>query len=260
MKQYIPGDVLLYTNLLELYCTNMVDEEYRENVCEFMCLDTMEQRFRDTRVLFCEHQGKQAEWERIILAPAKWDCNGKLEKVVFAVLNITEQKQREEKMQYKIEHDELTGTLSRTAFNRATEILENSEEPFAFVLLDIDKFKTINDTYGHDVGDAVLSCLVSVLNRKIGLSGRLFRLGGDEFAIIMNRLTLEQADYVKQLIEAVNVLTTSGVDGLPEFSISAGVTFSDRGYHEMLYRNADQALYYTKETGRRGCTVFEDIK
>ena len=213
-----------------------------------------------------EVQGSST-WFRLELTVVSLDENGHLSRFVVQVKDITKMKQEEKKyqrtikkMQYKIEHDELTGTLSRAAFNGYIEELEDSEEPFAFVLLDIDKFKTINDTYGHDVGDAVLSCLTSVLNREIGTSGRLFRLGGDEFAIIMNRLTPEKADSVKQLIEAVNVLITSGVDGLPGFSISAGVTFSDSGYQEILYRNADQALYHTKETMRRGCTVFEELK
>ena len=123
--------------------------------------------------------------------------------------------------------------------------------------MDIDKFKSINDTYGHDVGDKVLIRLVTVLNENMRTSDKIFRLGGDEFAILMNPLTVAQAEGVKRIVENVNNTIMSGLDGLPAFSVSAGVTFSVMGYDDTLYHNADKALYRTKETTRRGCTVFE---
>ena len=163
-------------------------------------------------------------------------------------------------MQFKMEHDELTGALNRTAFSRVTKLLEGSVTPFALVLLDIDKFKSINDTYGHDVGDQVLSGLVSVLNEEMRAVDKVFRLGGDEFAVVMNRMTSAQADYVKSVIEKVNKTITSGMNGLPAFSISAGVAFSVLGYDETVFHNADQALYKTKGTTHIGCTVFEELQ
>lgn len=259
IKQYYPDGIIPYEIFLDTFCNQMVEEEYVEAVHEFMNLDTMDQCMKDTNVLSCEYHGRQIGWGRIVLAPAKWNQDGDLEKVVFAVQDITEQKSREEWMQYKMEHDELTGTLNRTAFNRVTKLLEESVMPFALVLLDIDKFKVINDTYGHDVGDEVLSCLVSVLNEKMRTVDKIFRLGGDEFAVIMNRLTSTQADYIKSVMEQVNETIMLGINGLPPFSISAGVTFSVLGYDETVYRNADKALYRTKETTRRGCTIFEEM-
>ncbi|MGN1083694.1 MAG: diguanylate cyclase domain-containing protein [Lachnospiraceae bacterium] len=259
IRQYWPNGIIPHEVFLDTFSNRMVAEEYVEAIHEFMNLDTMEQRMKDTDVLTCEYHGKQIGWGRIVLAPAKWNQDGGLEKVVFAVQDITEQKSREEWMQYKMEHDELTGTLNRTAFSRVTKLLEESVTPFALVLLDIDKFKSINDTYGHDVGDKVLSCLVSVLNEKMRTVDKIFRLGGDEFAVIMKRLTLAQAGCVKDVIEQVNETIMLGMDGLPPFSISAGVTFSVLGYDETVYHNADKALYRTKETTCRGCTIFEEM-
>lgn len=258
-KQFRPEEKLPHEVVLDTFCNRMVEEEYVENVREFMNLDTLEQRLQGMNMISFEYRGNPIEWGRMILAPAQWNQDGRLEKVVFAVEDITEQKRREEWMQYKIEHDELTGTLSRTAFNRVTRLLEESDIPFALVLLDIDKFKVINDTYGHDIGDDVLIGLVSVLNEKMRSIDKIFRLGGDEFAVIMSRLTLVQVECVKSIVESVNKIITSGVDGLPAFSISAGVTFSEHGYNETVYHNADKALYRTKETTRRGCTVFEEM-
>lgn len=259
ISQYYPNGIIPYEIFIGTFCNRMVEKENMEAIHEFMNLETVEQRLKDTNVLSCDYHGKQIEWGRIVLAPAKWNPDGSLEKVVFAVQDITEQKNREEWMQYKMEHDELTGTLNRTAFSRITKLLEESLTPFALVLLDIDKFKGINDTYGHDVGDKVLSYLSSVLNEKMRTVDKIFRIGGDEFAVIMNRLTATQADCVKSILEQVNQTITLGMNGLPAFSISAGATFSVLGYDETVYQNADKALYRTKETTRRGCTVFEEM-
>ncbi|MGN0667538.1 MAG: diguanylate cyclase domain-containing protein [Huintestinicola sp.] len=259
IRQYYPDGIIPYKVFFDTFTGRMVEKEYVEAVREFMDLDTMEQRMKDTNVLSCEYHGKQIEWGRIVLAPAKWNKDGGLEKVVFAVQDITEQKIREEWMQYKMEHDELTGALNRTAFNRVTKLLEASVIPFSLVLLDIDKFKSINDTYGHDVGDQVLSRLVSVLDDEMRAVDKVFRLGGDEFAVIMNRVTAAQAGFVKSIIKKINDTIMPGIDGLPPFSISAGVTFSVLGYNETVYHNADKALYCTKGTTHKGCTVFEEM-
>lgn len=260
IKQYYPDGIIPYEVFLDTFSDHMVEEEYIEVVREFMNLDTMEQRMKDTNVLSCEYHGKQIEWGRMVLAPAKWNQNGRLERIVFAVQDITEQKTKEEWMQYKLEHDELTGALNRTAFNRVIKLLKESVTPFALVLLDIDNFKSINDTYGHDVGDEVLSHLVSVLHEKTRSVDKVFRLGGDEFVVILNKLSLSQSDSAKNIIQQVNETIMLGKNGLPAFSVSAGVAFSLLGYDETIYHNADKALYTTKENNRSGCTIFEEMK
>lgn len=198
-------------------------------------------------------------WFRLEFSVVSLDEKGCLERFVVLVKDITEQKNREEWMQYKMEHDELTGAFNRTAFNKATRLLKDSMTPFAFILLDVDKFKVINDTYGHNVGDKVLSELALALNEKTRAIDKVFRIGGDEFAVIMSHLTLKQSDRIKSIIEKVNDTVALGVNGLPPFSISAGATFSISGYDDMVYHKADRALYNTKGTTRRGCTIFEEM-
>ena len=162
-------------------------------------------------------------------------------------------------MQYKMEHDELTGAFNRIAYNRMTRQLNIDNTPYSLILLDINKFKSINDTYGHDVGDNVLSFLTSVISSKMQIGDSLFRLGGDEFAIILNRLTINNKNIIVKIIDNINneIMQTSNI--VPAFSISAGVTFSSFGYDDTIYHNADKALYYTKETKGLGYTIFEEI-
>lgn len=259
-KSVFKNDNMLDAHILDVFCERMVKTEYENVIREFMNLETVEERLKDKKVLYCDYEGKIIEWGRIILAPAKKDADGHLEKVVFAVQDITKQKRLEEEMQYEIEHDALTKTQNRFAFNRLTKTLETTDIPFAFLLLDIDKFKEINDSFGHDIGDEVLERLANILNKNVRYSDELFRLGGDEFAIIFQHVTISDAGLIKGIIQAVNEESMNSVDGMPAFSISAGVAFSSTGYSEKMYHNADLALYHTKKTTRKGCTVFEEMQ
>lgn len=248
-------------NWLRQFYASIIKPEYKDELLHCTERDYMESFLCTDKSTFYTDIEREVDgnntWFRLEFSVVSLDAEGHLERFVLLVKDITEQKKREEWMQYKIEHDELTGTHNRTAFNRVTKLLEQSTIPFGLVLMDIDKFKSINDTYGHDVGDKVLIRLVTVLNENMRTSDKIFRLGGDEFAILMNPLTVAQAEGVKRIVENVNNTIMSGLDGLPAFSVSAGVTFSVMGYDDTLYHNADKALYRTKETTRRGCTVFE---
>ncbi|MGN0321245.1 MAG: diguanylate cyclase [Lachnospira sp.] len=249
---------------LRHFYADIIKPEYREEVLNCTEREYMDRYLcteKSTYAIDIERDlGSSTSWFRLEFSVVSFDEEGHLERFVLLVKDITEQKKREEWMQYKIEHDELTGAMNRTAFNRVTKMLEQSENPFGLVIMDIDRFKIINDTYGHDVGDSVLKHLTVVLNDKFRTSDKVFRIGGDEFAVIMDRITLAKAGSVKNIMDKVNNTTMKSTDGLPEFSVSAGVTFSSLGYNEIVFRNADIALYRTKETTRRGCTVFEEIQ
>lgn len=249
--------------LRQLYAS-IIKPEYKDELLRCTEREYMESFLNTEKGTFYTDIEREVDgvntWFRLEFSVVSLDAEGHLERFVLLVKDITEQKKREEWMQYKIEHDELTGTLNRTAFNRVTKLMEQSTIPFGFVLIDIDQFKSINDTYGHDVGDKVLTHLAAVLNENMRTSDKIFRLGGDEFVIFMTLLTVAQAESVKQIIEKVNHIIMSDTEGFPAFSVSAGVAFSVKGYDEALYRNADKALYRTKETTRRGCTVFEEME
>lgn len=260
MEEVIRSSDLSHAEVLDRFLTRLVESHYRDAVREFMDIDTMSERFRDTNVLTCEYHGTKIKWGRIILTPAKRNRDGDVEKVVFAVQDIEKEKSREEWMQYRIEHDVLTGVLNRAAFNRVIKVLEGKDNPFALVVLDIDKFKGINDTYGHDVGDRVLKRLSDCMNECFRASDKIFRLGGDEFAVIMNYITEKDREQIKRIILEINGKCGEGFAELPSFSVSAGATFSTNGYSEIIYRNADKALYHTKNTTRRGCTIFEELE
>ncbi len=260
MKNVLVGNVAPHQEVLDGFLSQLVEPQYHEVIREFLDIHTMGQRLRDTNILTCEYQGTKIKWGRIILTPAMRSRDGNVEKVVFAVQDIGAEKSREEWMQYKIEHDALTGVLNRAAFNRVIKLLERKEKPFALVVLDIDKFKGINDTYGHDVGDRVLKKLSDCMNECFRASDKIFRLGGDEFAVIMNYITVQDRSHIKKIVSGINERCGESKDGIPVFSVSAGAAFATTGYSEKLYRNADKALYHTKNTTRRGCSIFEELE
>lgn len=154
----------------------------------------------------------------------------------------------------KAKHDPLTGLLNRGGYDDLKNILKDSTSPLAFVIFDVDKFKDINDTYGHEKGDEVLKEVGSLLQTTFRASDYAIRLGGDEFALVMMDMRRRNIDALK---EKLNYLNKTLSNYNPSVSLSIGVAFSDAGFHEELYKQADSALYEVKKNGRGSFRVFE---
>lgn len=158
----------------------------------------------------------------------------------------------------KAERDALTGILSRYMFHEVRKLLVESTAPLALVLIDVDKFKEINDTYGHAGGDQVLIRVAQTL--KDSLRGRdyVFRIGGDEFAAILPDVTAEQTDTIQNKLRHINEILQQPTETAAGVSLSIGIALSQRGYHGKLYEQADKALYWVKEHGRNGCALYRE--
>lgn len=125
------------------------------------------------------------------------------------------------------------------------------------IIIDVDTFKSVNDTYGHAMGDTILQKVATLLKRTFRSIDYVCRIGGDEFAIIMVEMTSDLKYTIEEKIEAVNETLSKEVDGVPAVSLSVGVAFSDRDNAEDdIFKDAEKALYYIKEHGRHGCKIF----
>ena len=162
-------------------------------------------------------------------------------------------------LQYKAEHDNLTGMLNRAAFNSITKHLIGKSISLALMIVDIDKFKMINDTYGHEVGDRIIQKVSKTIEREMRSGDKVTRFGGDEFAIIIMDISHDSKAIIEQKIHNINQKLTKSIDELPTVSISAGVAFSSVGYQEQLFKNADEALYAAKEVGRNACVISDKV-
>ena len=170
--------------------------------------------------------------------------------------NLFESLRAEEVMKYKAEHDALTGVFNRAGFDRIISLLKKEYFPLAFALIDVDSFKMINDTYGHEVGDKVLAKTARMLDRAFCSSDIVFRLGGDEFCVVFNNITADKKDFIIRKIQGINESLQNPIDGLPPVSLSMGVAFSLRGYRDALFNDADRALYEIKKCGKCGVYFY----
>jgi diguanylate cyclase (GGDEF)-like protein len=152
--------------------------------------------------------------------------------------------------------DTLTGLQNRRAFQeRITAECDRARrygDEFALVLLDIDRFKTINDTFGHQVGDAVLAWFGPVLMEEMRCADTPFRIGGEEFAVLCPGTNAESAGRVAtRMVETIRERKPSVH---PPMQVTVSVGFAccpdDAATSEKLYQMADQALYRAKRLGR----------
>ena len=161
-------------------------------------------------------------------------------------------------IRHQAEHNALTDLLNRGSFEKILRIYETGTSPFALVLVDVDTFKSVNDTYGHAVGDAILKQVSNCLKKAFRSIDYVCRIGGDEFAVIMVDMTTDLQYTIEDKIAAANEQLKAGENGLPAVSLSVGAAFSDRkNPGESIFKDADKALYYVKEHGRCGCKIYE---
>ena len=155
-----------------------------------------------------------------------------------------------EQLNFEATHDELTGLYNRRGYEF---LLDNVDlETSALLLFDLDEFKSVNDTYGHDVGDKVLVRASDAIAKSFRNEDYVCRLGGDEFVVIMVHVTSDMQELIKGKIQRLNDGLKDDKDGVPAISVSVGVAFGKIGLKpEELLKNADKALYDVKNSGRK---------
>lgn len=173
---------------------------------------------------------------------------------VIILVDITQEYMRQKELAQIAIEDALTGLYNRYAFNQiAREKMRESRylhENLLFVLLDVDHFKQINDTYGHDVGDEVLRELAALMKKHFRKSDPIFRIGGEEFAILLETSDVSKAlQILQELRQKVEQHRFKGIQG--KVTISIGVAkYDGKESLEHLYQRADRALYEAKRGGR----------
>lgn len=160
-------------------------------------------------------------------------------------------------LRHQAEHDPLTGIINRGAFDHLKEILKAKLEPIALLIIDVDKFKLVNDGYGHETGDKVLQKVARLLEESFRSTDFPARIGGDEFAVIITDITEDLKSVIEDKINTLNDMLLHPDDGLPAVSLSVGAAFSECGFADELYSQADEALYDVKKHGRCGLRFYQ---
>lgn len=184
--------------------------------------------------------------------------------VVRTFTDITERKRYETQISHMAHHDNLTGLANRALFEdrikQALGRLRRFEEGFAVLCLDLDRFKSVNDTYGHPAGDALLRMVADRLRQCVRETDTVARIGGDEFVVLAGNSTRREdlSVLAERIVQAVGA--PYDLDG-PQVTIGVSVGVSIASEHdvdiEKLLRDADAALYRAKSAGGDRYAFFE---
>ena len=209
------------------------------------------------------------------------DNNGQIRYYEGIIEDITGRKQAEEKLRYDATHDQLTGLFNRTAFTvRLTEALKQIDNeqfpiPFAALFVDLDRFKIVNDTMGHLVGDQLLSDIARRLDSEMSENDIVARFGGDEFILMLGNLPdlanlKQRVNNIQQQLslpyrlkdETFNTTASIGIAlSDPKFNTAANIemALSYPKYHsaDEILRDADTAMYEAKKQGGGNSVIFQ---
>ena len=191
------------------------------------------------------------------------DQSGCKRGVVFVAKDITERKRAEEHLNYLANHDSLTDLPNRMLFlDRLSQVIPRlpwRDRYLGILFLDLDRFKTINDTLGHDIGDLLLKGVAERLTACVRDGDTVARLGGDEFVIMLNDVA-KKTDVVqvaKNIIKTLSVpFDLAGEEFVATTSIGISLFPFDGDDPHVLLKNADTAMYRAKEAGRNNFKLY----
>jgi len=183
---------------------------------------------------------------------------------IIVFKDLSKERQMEQEMLQLANHDALTGLLNRRTFETnledALDSARSSERTHAFCYLDLDQFKIVNDTCGHEAGDQLIKEIATIISARLGEKDVLARMGGDEFGVLLyDRSPREARTVAEQISESVRAFHFSWDDRVFSLGTSVGlvpITGEDQDLTSLL-SSADAACYVAKETGRNRIHEFE---
>lgn len=252
---YTPNDVI-GNNVSMLYAKDRPLDEYYQELLNVVSAGNVWRK-----EVFNERKNGEGYWENISVSPVL-DENGLIYHFVVLKEDITKRREESEKAKYLAYHDSLTGLSNRSLFyDRLMIAVANAaryQSRMAVMFLDLDGFKVINDTYGHDTGDEVLKAVAGQLKTIMRKGDTVARMGGDEFTLIVPEFEdVKDVEFVaekilksmQQPLTAKNLLVTPSI----------GIAFYPQHgtNHETLLINADKAMYQAKKRGKNNYRIFE---
>lgn len=201
---------------------------------------------KDGKLIWCEFMGSQIE------------LTGHNKTMIWSILDVTTQKEMQEKLELQATTDYLTELYNRRYFTSRLEeevsrVKRNQNTTTALIIFDLDKFKQINDTLGHLMGDFVLKEFADILKRNLRKTDIAGRVGGEEFAMILPNTNLKNAAILANRIREEVSNQTTKIDGVNiNYTVSVGLTalLYDDINSDTAFARADNALYVAKANGR----------
>jgi diguanylate cyclase (GGDEF)-like protein/PAS domain S-box-containing protein len=181
-------------------------------------------------------------------------------RIIGSVRNISERKQSEETMRYMAYHDSLTGLSNRVRFSETifNAIIHSPDQNFAVMVFDLDQFKKVNDSYGHDTGDLVLKYVASKVGDLVLEKDHMGRFGGDEFVLLYPyNHSYEVEEFASEIAYQLSVpIIQNGVHIITTTSIGISTYPKDGADSETLIKKADIAMFKAKQGGKNKYEIF----
>lgn len=206
-----------------------------------------------------------AEFDYLIRCSTVYKTNGREAGRMMMLIDITEQNQLHQQLLHMAYYDGLTDIFNRPYFLRRsreclTQVIRR-QHTLSIILFDIDFFKQINDTYGHEIGDQAIIHIITLCQQQLQKRDLLGRYGGEEFILCLPYMPLEQAGQLaeqirEQIVDHPFKTSTGEIKLSASFGVSA--LSSPLDTIESLLRNADQALYGSKNSGRNAVSLFHE--
>ena len=255
-----------YSEALNIIADKQIKEEYRRGYVDtFSPEHVMEAYSQGVKSLTYDfmitNNGSDSYWMRIMACIYFWSEDNSVRMTIYRQ-NIDEVKRQETKLFEQMQSDPLTGLYNKAATEEMISEQVKGAEPgssYAFLILDIDNFKHVNDTLGHSAGDFVISQFAQNIQSHFREGDIVGRIGGDEFAVFIPFTGMESLEKkVQQLVADLHTCITTEA-GKCNVSASVGIAiYPGSGMDfETLYKNADLALYKTKKREKNGYTVFK---
>lgn len=207
--------------------------------------------------------GLYVEWLRL---SAIKDSFGQATNYVGIFSDITQRKMSEEQLQRLAHHDALTGLPNRILFNdrleQAVREARRNKNKVAVLFLDLDHFKTVNDTYGHQTGDSLLMEVTTRIQKRLREEDTVARLGGDEFTIVLKNI--QSSDQAAQVADKIvsdlrEPFALNGSNCRIGASIGISIYPTDSEERKVLVKLADDAMYKAKQGGRNQYQIHENV-
>ncbi|MFC5450775.1 sensor domain-containing diguanylate cyclase [Paenibacillus aestuarii] len=239
----------------------LVDSEYRMDLHKLF-IKTM-QSLSSSKLEFRAKRAAEGHvWLECTAIPIK-DNHGNLVQITYGLNDITTRKHQENRLIAMAYHDPLTGLPNRRLFkDQLSQMIAGTKRngtPFALLYCDIDDFKTINDTMGHDVGDGFLQEFVTRIQGCLGDKDFFSRMGGDEFAILLHAIDSEaQVNGVAQRIVSCMEQPWEVKGHSFRATVSIGITlYNEFSDGTSIMKQVDVALYQVKTRGKRNFQLFQ---
>lgn len=192
------------------------------------------------------------------------DYDGKICRIIGRNYDISEERKIREELQKEVRLDPLTRILNKTASRETVDkfLTENPEGMHVLYVIDIDDFKRINDTFGHTVGDMVISDIAMLIQQQFLEQDIVGRVGGDEFIVLAKNTSMEKArEKAQKLCENVRKrISGDGAEIVVTLSVGVSVAGQDGADYNDLFERADQAMYHIKKNGKNHFIFAKEMK